>query len=99
MFERAQDAMRYVQIYGRPHLFITMTANPNWEEVTRELAPGQAATERHDIVARVFQLKVELLKKLLYKDGIFGQRVANAATIEWQKRDSFDIDNYIIIRK
>ena len=89
MFERAQDAMRYVQIFGRPHLFITMTANPKWDEITRELSPGQTATQRHDIVARVFRLKVEALKVLLYKVGVFGKRVANAATIEWQKRYSF----------
>ena len=86
MFERAQDAMRYVQLFGRPHLFITMTANPKWEEIVRELKPGQPQTHRQDLTARVFALKVDLLKKLLYKIGIFGKRVANAATIEWQKR-------------
>ena len=87
MHERAQDAMRYVQLYGRPHMFVTMTANPHWEEIQQELNPGECATERQDIVARVFKLKVEKLKNLLYKVGIFGKRVANVATIEWQKRD------------
>ena len=28
MYERQQDAMSYVRIYGRPDLFITMTTNP-----------------------------------------------------------------------
>ena len=89
MREKGNDAMKYVQVFGRPHLFLTMTANPTWKEIVQELAPGQTASERHELVARVFSLKVELLKKLLYKDGIFGKRIANAASIEWQKRPAF----------
>ena len=63
-----------------------MTAKPKWEEITKELAPGQDAAQRHDITARVFKLKVDALQNLLYKDGVFGKRIASAATIEWQKR-------------
>ena len=86
MMERCQDALRYCQVYGSPDLFITMTANPRWDEVQKELAPGQGAHERQDIVARVFRLKVNKLKELIFKDGIFRYKVANCATIEWQKK-------------
>ena len=31
MHERTQDALRYVQVFGRPTFFITFTCNPKWE--------------------------------------------------------------------
>ena len=33
--------MAIVRQFGRPSLFITFTANPKWDEITRELLPGQ----------------------------------------------------------
>ena len=57
MHEYAQDALTYVRINGRPDLFITITCNPRWPEIQELLLPGQAACDRHDIIARVFQLK------------------------------------------
>ncbi|GBP72596.1 hypothetical protein EVAR_50898_1 [Eumeta japonica] len=41
MHEYAQDAMTYVRNYGTPDLFITVTCNPKWTEIERELEPGQ----------------------------------------------------------
>ena len=41
--------------------FITFTANPKCDEITRELLPGQQATDRPELVARVFRLKVKEL--------------------------------------
>ncbi|GBP44698.1 hypothetical protein EVAR_44226_1 [Eumeta japonica] len=40
MHEYAQDAT-YVRNYGTPDLFITVTCNPKWTEIERELEPGQ----------------------------------------------------------
>ena len=34
MHERQMDAITYVRKYGRPNLFITMTTNPKWSEIT-----------------------------------------------------------------
>ena len=86
MHERAQDALQYCRDFKLPHLFITKTANPDWPEIVRELRPGMKANQRHDIVARVFRQKVEKIKDLLYTVGVYGRRVANVATIEWQKK-------------
>ena len=52
-----QDSMAIVCHFGQPILFITFTANPKWEEILRELLPGQTAVDRPDLVARVFHLK------------------------------------------
>jgi hypothetical protein len=46
MRQRYHDAMACVRKKGNPSFFITMTANPKWEEVARELAPGQQARAR-----------------------------------------------------
>ncbi len=86
MNEKAQDCMTYVRRYGTPDLFITMTCNPQWEEIKRELLPGQQPSHRHDIIARVFDLKVKDLMHKIHKLEMFGHVRAITYTIEWQKR-------------
>ena len=54
-----QDSMALVRKFGKPTLFITMTCNPNWVEITRELA-GQAPNDRPDVIARVFRMKLKV---------------------------------------
>ena len=36
-----QDAMAIVRTHGKPTLFITVTTNPKWQEITENLLPGQ----------------------------------------------------------
>ena len=86
MHERTQDAMTYVRHYGRPDLFITFTCNPSWVELTQELLPNQAARDRHDLVARVFHLKLKKLMDLLTNGAVFGKARCHVCSIEWQKR-------------
>lgn len=50
-------------LYGRPDLFITFTCNPKWTKIESALREGQQPQDRHDIIARVFHLKV---KKLIH---------------------------------
>ena len=71
---------------GPQSLFITMTTNPEWEEITRELLPGQVAADRPDLISRVFALKVgELLNELTVR-MCFGVAIAHVHVIEFQKR-------------
>lgn len=63
-----------------------MTANPNWPEITRMLKPGQRASDRPDLVARVFRQKSEHLLHLIMKVGVLGKAVAQVHMIEYQKR-------------
>ena len=78
--------MSYVRKFGKPSLFITMTCNPKWPEIQRELFHRQQANDRPDIIARVFHLKKESLMNALTKGCIFGKVSAPVSTIEWQKR-------------
>jgi hypothetical protein len=42
--QKYQDALRFAHHAGKLDFFITMTANPKWEEVMRELEPGESAS-------------------------------------------------------
>ena len=37
MRKRYMDAMALVQRFGKPDIFLTMTCNPNWQEIKQEL--------------------------------------------------------------
>lgn len=86
MHEYAQDAMTYVRNYGRPDLFITFTCNPKWPEITNLLLPGQTASDRHDITARVFKQKIRALMDYIVKHKVFGELRCWMYSVEWQKR-------------
>jgi hypothetical protein len=62
MRRQYMDAMALVRKYGKPDIFLTMTCNPNWDDIKNELYPGQCAQYRPDLVARVFRAKLEELR-------------------------------------
>ncbi len=74
--------MTYVRKYGRPDLFITFTCNPCWSEIKDELMEAQSSQDRHDLLARVFHLKLKKLMDLLIKGGIFGTTRCHMYSIE-----------------
>lgn len=80
--EKIQDAMTYVRHYGRPDLFITLTCNPRDPTIVNLLEEGQTAAARHDVVSRVFHLRVKLFNHLLRRGEIFGPVRAFTYTIE-----------------
>jgi hypothetical protein len=80
-----QDALALARYHKKIDLFITVTCNPNWPEITRELLPGQTAVDRPDLCARVFDMKKQAIIEDIYKHGIFGKVVAYVYTIEFQK--------------
>ena len=86
MGQRYHDGMACVRKKGKPSFFITMTCNPCWEEIMRELNHGEQPQDRPDLVARVFKLKLKQLCDELFNDGIFGRVVAHLHVIEFQKR-------------
>ncbi|XP_026435506.1 uncharacterized protein LOC113333209 [Papaver somniferum] len=78
--------MALVQKYDKPDLLITMTCNPNWEEIRRNLKPGKQAHDRPDLTTRVFYSKFEELKVDLFTKGVLGKVVSHVHVIEFQKR-------------
>jgi hypothetical protein len=86
MRERYQDAMAIVTKFGKPDLFITMTCNPNWREIKDNLFEGQSPSDRPDLVARVFNLKLKSLMEDVLSGKVFGEVMAYVYSIEFQKR-------------
>ncbi|XP_028053095.1 uncharacterized protein LOC114257523 [Camellia sinensis] len=86
MFEIFQDSMAITRYNQHPYIFLTMTANPNWPEITSALLPHQKPIDRPDLIARVFELKRKCLMKEIETNRVFGNKVAPVFTIEFQKR-------------
>ncbi|KAI7947053.1 hypothetical protein MJO29_011580 [Puccinia striiformis f. sp. tritici] len=81
-----QDAMALVRVFGRPSLFITMTANSYWPEVVAALKEHQIPSDRPDLVTRLFRLKLENMVEDVIKRDRLGEVAAWVYTIEFQKR-------------
>jgi hypothetical protein len=84
MRRRYMDAMALVRKFGKPDIFLTMTCNPNWDEITRELLPMQSPQDRLDLVVRIFHAKLEELKKRLTKHHILGK--SGLMSMPWSSR-------------
>ncbi|CAN0900850.1 ATP-dependent DNA helicase PIF1 [Linum grandiflorum] len=73
-----QDAMAVCGYYKNPDLFITFTCNAQWPEIINAFKDevGTHGEDKPMIVARVFRMRLELLKKDLKKTHYFGRSVA-----------------------
>lgn len=78
--------MAIVRQKGAPSFFITFTTNPNWKEIQDHLIFGQTATDRPDLVVRVFQQKLKSLLRELTTHNILGRTIGYVYTVEYQKR-------------
>ncbi|KAH9094890.1 hypothetical protein Ae201684P_022207 [Aphanomyces euteiches] len=92
MRQRYLDAMAIVRKYGRPDLFITVTCNPKWVEIDRELELAKedygfkrSPSDRPDLLTRMFRLKLLAIEAVLTK-GILGRQGAHVRSVEFQKR-------------
>jgi Helitron helicase-like domain at N-terminus len=91
MYQLFQDSMAICHHCRKPDLFLTMTTNPKWPEITdallRDPTPDgkrQEPSDRPDIVACVFVQKMEQLLKDV-REGLFGM-AGMVYTVEFQKR-------------
>ena len=94
-----QDTMVIVQARGRPDYFLTITCDPNWQEITEALKPGEVANDRPDILSRVFWMKLNFLLELLLKQQIFGKVIGHIHVIEFQKRGLPHAHILLIVRE
>lgn len=60
-----EDTLAIAARLGAPTFFITFTANPTWQAITNELLPGQTASDRPDVVLRVFRGKLVQIRQYL----------------------------------
>ncbi|KAH7482044.1 ATP-dependent DNA helicase PIF1 [Phytophthora ramorum] len=86
MYQSYQDAMAIVREFGKPDVFMTTTCSPTWEEIVEALGSDQQnAQDRPDIVARVWQQKLQAQLKDL-SEGVLGRMEARIYVVEFQKR-------------
>jgi hypothetical protein len=80
------DAMALPRRFGKPDLFITMTCNPKWADLTAALPARSHWSHHPDIVARVFMLKLKEFIRDIMVAEIFGSVNAYVYRVEWQAR-------------
>ncbi|KAI9083809.1 hypothetical protein K1719_034277 [Acacia pycnantha] len=73
MIQAYQDAMTICRFAGYPDLFITFTCNPSWPEIARFCARETlSASNRADILSRIFRLKLKALMNVIKQKGCLG---------------------------
>jgi hypothetical protein len=77
--------MILVQQFGKPDYFVTMTCNPYWKEVGREIFLGQTLQDRLELVSGVYRCKLHNLHDCLIKKRHFGEVLAYAHVTEFWK--------------
>ena len=82
MNQNYMDAMSIISKYHKPDLFLTITCNPKWREITENLAPNEKAFDRPDLVSRVFNLKLRALLDDINKKSVLGHTVAHVYVVE-----------------
>ncbi|XP_066392882.1 uncharacterized protein [Miscanthus floridulus] len=78
-YQNYQDCVAICRRFGCPDLFITFTCNALWPEIEEALSsiPDQQASDRPDIVDRVFEMKLKLLVNDIEKNEFFGPTLAD----------------------
>jgi PIF1-like helicase/Helitron helicase-like domain at N-terminus/Helicase len=84
--DKYHDALALAAHFGPPTFFITFTCNPNWPEITSALFLHQNASDRPDIIARVFDGKLKTFLNEISNSRILGNCVAWCRSVEFQKR-------------
>ena len=86
------------QLYGKPDLFLTYTCNPNIQEISENLRPGERSEHYPDLVSRVFKLHLTELLHDIKDRHVLGVPVATVHVIEFQKRGLPHCHMLIILR-
>ena len=83
---KMHDIISISNSLGHPDVFLTMTCNPYWPEITDAIFEGQKSQDRPDICNRVFKMKQKILLEYLKSENPFGRMIAHVSVIEFQKR-------------
>ena len=86
MHQQYHDGIAIVRAYSEPDIFITMTCNPQWPEISAGLLPHQSSQDHLDIASRVFRLKLDALVNDLIENAVLGKIIAHMYVVEFQKR-------------
>ncbi|XP_016178512.1 uncharacterized protein LOC107620950 [Arachis ipaensis] len=87
MFNNCKDAFVICKYARSPSYFITITCNPEWDEIKRLLKDiGFKAEDRPNIVSRIFNIKLSQLIADFKQGKFFGKISGYVCIVEFQKR-------------
>jgi hypothetical protein len=66
----ANNALVLVSEYSCPHVFLTLTCNPEQPEIQSQLMNGQTAFDRPDVTVPVFKSRLDKFKTNI-RNGIY----------------------------
>ncbi|CAN1250928.1 ATP-dependent DNA helicase PIF1 [Linum perenne] len=83
MMQLYQDAISICQFHGNPDLFITFTCNAQWPELVNAFKDivDSRSEDKPMLVARVFKMRLSLLREDLKKKQYFGRYVAGGGDV------------------
>jgi hypothetical protein len=88
MSGKFHDALYMCTRLGCPSFFIIFTANPKCPEIVEAIhgtSPTATSSDRSDIIARVFKLKLDELMHYLIHKQVMGRLAGISMVIEYQK--------------
>ena len=56
--EVLQSSFRHAEVYGKCHLFLTVTGNPEWPEISGDCRGGERWTDRATLCAKAFKGRI-----------------------------------------
>jgi hypothetical protein len=93
-----QDNMIIIKYFERSTFFVIFTINSNWFKIQNELKSKQIATNRSNIVTRVFQMKTKQLIKNVKKRYVFDKCENVVWIVKYQKRELSHIHLLMFLR-
>jgi len=70
---------------GKPDIFLTMTHNPSWNEISSELKFFHTPQDCPDLLTRIFRAKFEQLKGDVIDKGVLGKVKSYMYVTKFQK--------------
>ena len=86
------DGLTATNKLGAATYFITVTCNPNWEEILECLKPGEMPVDHPNIVVHVFKQKFDAIIEEIMKHHVLGLCMGYSAVIEFGKKEAFHMD-------
>lgn len=85
MQQAYQDSMAICAKFGKPTFFLTFTCNPKWTEITNSIPSYHSASDRPDVVARVYNSmtfkNVKFSAQLLQESTLSNFRSVDSLTV------------------
>ena len=97
MTQGYQYGMTIIVNNGKPDIFLTMTCNPSWSEISSELQNQQTPQDRPDLLTQIFQAKFEQLKEDVVNKGVLEKVISYMYVTEFQKRGLSHIHMLLIL--